>query len=116
MTNDIQRIIGLHRKFTQERDWDQFQNPKNLVMALSVEAAELVEIFMWLSEKQASALKQEQLDAASDEVADIFIYLLRISDVLGIDLIDAADRKMKKNGEKYSVEKGILLAKALQEA
>lgn len=115
MTNDIQRIIETHRKFIQERDWVRFQTPKNLAMALSVEAAELVEIFMWLTEKQSISLKEQQLNAAADEIADIFIYLLRIADVLGIDLIKSADKKMQKNGEKYSVEKGKLLAQSLMD-
>ena len=111
--NDIQRILENHKKFTQERHWDEFQNPKNLAMALSVEVAELVEIFMWLTEKQSIALKEHQLDAASEEIADIFMYLLRMADVLGIDLIKVTDRKMKKNHEKYSIEKGQALAKLL---
>jgi NTP pyrophosphatase (non-canonical NTP hydrolase) len=82
-------------------------------MALSVEASELVEIFMWLSEKQASSLTEQQLAAASDELADILIYLLRIADVLGIDLLKAAATKMKKNCIKYPVEKGHLLAEPI---
>lgn len=111
--NEIQRIIEMHRKFIQERNWDGFQTPKNLAMALSVEAAELVEIFMWLTEKQSTSLKEQQLDAACDEIADIFIYLLRIADVLGIDVIKATDQKMKKNLEKYPIEKGQAIAKSL---
>ena len=113
MTDDIQRILKEHEKFTKERDWDEFQTPKNLSMALSVEVAELVEIFTWLTERQASSLKEHQLNAASEEIADIFMYLLRLSDVLGIDLIKATDQKMKKNHEKYSVEHGQALARAL---
>lgn len=111
--NDLQRIIENHRKFIRERNWESFQNPKNLVMALSVEAAELVEVFMWLTEKQSMDLNERQLMEASDEIADIFIYLLRIADVLGIDLIQATDQKMEKNLQKYSIEKGQALAQAL---
>lgn len=111
--NDLQRIIENHRKFIRERNWESFQNPKNLVMALSVEAAELVEVFMWLTEKQSMDLNERQLMEASDEIADIFIYLLRIADVLGIDLIQATDQKMEKNAQKYSIEKGQALAQAL---
>lgn len=113
--NDIQRIVEEHKKFTLERNWNRFQTPKNLSMALSVEVAEFVEIFMWLNEKQATSLKKDQLNAASDEIADIFLYLLRLADSLGIDLIEATDRKMKKNIEKYSIEKGLALADALIE-
>ncbi|MEC7839120.1 MAG: nucleotide pyrophosphohydrolase [Chlamydiota bacterium] len=113
MVNDIQRIQEDHKKFTKERGWDRFQTPKNLSMALSVEAAELVEIFMWLTEAQSISLNEQKLNAAAEEIADIFMYLLRIADTLGIDLIKATDQKMKKNHEKYSVERGIALAQAL---
>lgn len=64
--NAIERILEAHKKFTLERNWDRFQTPKNLSMALSVEVAELVEIFMWLNEKQANSLKEDQLNAASE--------------------------------------------------
>lgn len=113
--NNLQRIQELHKAFIQERNWDQFQTPKNLCMALSVEAAELVEIFMWLSDHKTRVLTEEQLEAASDEMADIFLYLLRIADVLGIDLIQATDQKMIKNAKKYSVEKGKALAEAFSD-
>lgn len=112
MNNDLQTILDAHKKFTHERDWDRFQTPKNLCMALSVEASELVEIFMWLTEKQADSLKGQQLQAASEELADIFIYLLRISDVLGVDLVEAAKHKMKKNCEKHTVEKAVTWAQS----
>jgi dCTP diphosphatase len=112
---DIQRIQELHKKFVQERNWDRFQTPKNLSMALSVEASELAEIFMWLTEKQSGSLNDQQLKAASEEMADVFIYLLRIADVLGVDLIQAAELKMKKNHEKYPIEKGRAFAQALQD-
>jgi len=113
MKNIIQNILETHKQFTLERNWDRFQTPKNLSMALSVEASELMEIFMWLNEKQANTLNEQQLNAASEEIADIFLYLLRLSDVLGIDLIDATHKKMDKNIEKYSVEKGRALAEEL---
>ncbi len=112
--DDLKRIQDDHKKFLQERNWERFQTAKNLSMALSVEVAELVEIFMWLTDKQASTLSPERKQAASDEMADILIYLLRLADVLGIDLIQACDEKMKKNGEKYSVEKGRALAALLE--
>lgn len=113
--NEIQKILETHKKFAKERNWDRFQTPKNLSMALSVEASELVEIFMWLTEKQSFALNEEKLNAASDEIADIFIYLLRIADTLGVDLLKATDQKMKKNCEKYPIEKSISLAEALSD-
>lgn len=115
MASEIQVILETHKKFTKERDWDQFQNPKNLSVALSVEASELAEVFMWLTEKQCTALNEKQLQAASEEIADVFMYLLRIADVLGIDLVKATHEKMQKNIEKYSIEKGRSLANALKE-
>ncbi len=115
MTSEIQAILENHKKFTNERDWDQFQNPKNLSIALSVEASELAEIFMWLTEKQSTVLNEKQLQAASEEIADVFMYLLRIADVLSIDIVKATHEKMDKNIEKYSIEKGRSLAKMLKE-
>lgn len=112
--NEIQKILGMHRKFTRERNWDQFQTPKNLSMALSVEASELVEVFMWLTDQQTLCLNGNKLQAAAEEIADVFIYLLRIADVLGIDLVAAAEQKMKKNMEKYPVEMGISLAENMR--
>lgn len=84
-------------------------------MALSVEASELVEIFTWLTEKQANALNKEKREAVSDEMADIFLYLLCLADVLDIDLIKATNAKMKKNAKKYPIKKGRALAKAMSE-
>lgn len=115
MFKEIEKIVKAHREFTKERNWDQFQNPKNLSMALAVEASELAEIFMWLSDQQSQNLKSHQLIAASEEIADVFLYLLRISDTLGIDLLKATYEKMEKNKEKYPIEKGLALAQALVE-
>lgn len=111
--NPIQKIQETHRNFIRERNWDQFQTPKNLSMAISAEAAELLEVFMWMTEKQASSLTPEQKSAAADEMADVLINLSHLAGVLEIDLIEAAERKMKKNGEKYSIEKGRILARQL---
>jgi NTP pyrophosphatase (non-canonical NTP hydrolase) len=93
------------RDFAAARDWDQFHSPKNLAMALSVEAGELLETFQWLSEEQTRRLPPEALAAASDEVADVLLYLIRLSDKLGIDPIAAANRKLLANATKYPVDK-----------
>jgi NTP pyrophosphatase (non-canonical NTP hydrolase) len=93
------------RAFVRERDWEQFHSPKNLAMAMIVEAAELVEHFQWATEQESKTLPPEKLAEVEQEVADTFVYLLRLSDVLGIDLIDAAHRKMDLNAQKYPVEK-----------
>jgi dCTP diphosphatase len=93
------------RAFVQERDWEQFHSPKNLAMAMIVEAAELVEHFQWMTEQQSKDIAPEKLEQVSHELADTFIYLLRMADVLGIDLIAAAHAKMDLNAKKYPAEK-----------
>ena len=93
------------RDFAAVRDWGQFHSPKNLAMALSVEAGELLEIFQWLTEEQSRNPAPEVLVAAGDEVADVLLYLIRLSDTLGIDLIAGAKRKLVANSEKYPVDK-----------
>ena len=91
--------------FAAERDWDQFHSPKNLAMALSAEAGELLEVFQWLTEVQSRSLPPDAQAAASDEIADVLLYLIRLSDELGIDLIAAAQGKLLANAEKYPVDK-----------
>ena len=87
--------------FAAERDWEKFHSPKNLAMALSVEAAELVQEFQWLTEQQSQSLDAERRERVRLELADVFIYLLRLSDRLGIDLLAAADAKIVLNERKY---------------
>lgn len=91
--------------FAAERDWDPFHSPKNLAMALSVEAAELLERFQWLTEEQSRNLSPEDLAAVRDEAADVLLYLIRLCDKLGIDPAQAASDKMRRNAEKYPVDK-----------
>lgn len=93
------------RAFVRERDWEQFHSPKNLAMAMIVEAAELVEHFQWATEQESRELTPEQRVKVEQEIADTFIYLLRLSDVLGTDLIEAAHRKMDLNAQKYPADK-----------
>lgn len=97
---DLQQRL---RDFAAERDWEQFHSPKNLVMALSVEAAELTEIFQWLTPGQAAAVMSDREVAGqvADELADVFAYLLRLADVLDVDLAAALRAKMVKNAAKY---------------
>lgn len=92
------------RRFAAEREWDQFHSPKNLAAALAVEAAELLEPFQWLTEEQSRSLNQDQLSAATDEMADVMIYLVRLSDKLGVDLLAAAEAKIQKNAAKYPAD------------
>ena len=93
------------RAFTAARDWDRFHSPKNLAMALSVEAAELLEVFQWMSEADSRNLEPAAREAASEEIADVLLYLIRLCDALGVDPVAAAERKMVANAEKYPVEK-----------
>ena len=93
------------RKFAQVRDWEQFHSPKNLSMALSVEVAELVEHFQWLTEEQSTRLDSQEHDAVALEMADIFIFLLRLSDQMDIDLMDVAQKKIELNEQRYPAEK-----------
>ena len=93
------------RAFSAERDWDQFHSPKNLATALSVEAAELLEIFQWMNETDSRNLDAAARLAASEEIADVLLYLVRLADQLGIDPLEAAQRKMADNARRYPVDK-----------
>jgi NTP pyrophosphatase (non-canonical NTP hydrolase) len=93
------------RAFAAERDWDQFHSPKNLAMALTVEAAELLEVFQWITEEDSRRLGATAKDAASQEIGDVLLYLIRLGDALDIDPVAAARRKMIANAQKYPVEK-----------
>ena len=96
-----QRLV----KFAMDRDWDQFHAPKNLVMALSVEAAELTEHFQWLTEEQSHNLSKEKLDEVAFEMADIYIYLTRLASKLEIDLPHYVDEKIEINENRYPIDK-----------
>lgn len=102
---NIQDLSQSLADFARKRDWEQFHSPKNLSMALAGEAGELLEHFQWLSESQSTQLAAAKRDAVALEMADIFIYLLRLAERLDIDLLDAAYRKMAINEQRYPVEK-----------
>ena len=102
---DIVKIEKIINKFSEDRDWDKYHSPKNLVMALSGEVGELNEIFQWLNENESYNLSDNNKQYVKDEVADIAIYLLKICMKLDINLEDAIIEKMQKNIEKYPVEK-----------
>jgi len=103
--NELEKLRDQLRAFAAERDWDQFHSPKNLASALAVEAAELLENFQWLTEAQSKQLSADALKNVRAEIADVLLYLIRISDKLGIDLIAAANEKITLNATKYPVEK-----------
>ena len=102
---DIERIKLKLKEFAEERDWEQFHDPKNLSMALSVEVAELVEIFQWSKSGGLDEIKDpETKKAIEKEIADIFNYLLKIVDLMDIDLEKASLEKIKENAEKYPID------------
>lgn len=90
-------------QFRNDRDWEQFHTPKNLAISISIEAAELLEHFQWLKENED--LTSEKRMEVAKEMADIYIYLLMMSNDMGIDLLDEAKKKIKENAKKYPVEK-----------
>ena len=93
------------RRFAAARDWEQFHTPKNLAMALAVEAAELLEQFQWLTPAQSAQLNVRKKRAVEDEIADVLLYLTRLADVLDVDPIAAACRKIRSNARKYPVSR-----------
>ena len=96
--NDLRNEI---KAFIKERDWEQFHSPKNLAMALSVEVAEIVEHFQWLTEEQSTNLAPEKLAEIREEIGDVMIYLTELADKLGIDPVEAARAKLEINKRKY---------------
>jgi len=101
MTDDLKSLSRDVRGFVRERGWERFHTPKNLSMALLVEASELLELFQWLTPEESDALSEAQLAAVVDEIADVQIYLLQLADLLGVDLAAAVRAKMVKNAAKY---------------
>ncbi len=102
---DFDRIKKQVRQFVVEREWDRFHSPKNLSMALIVEAAEMVEHFQWLTEEQSSNLGPEKLAEIELELADIQIYLISLAEKLQLDLVAAVDKKLALNAKKYPADK-----------
>jgi len=108
---DLEALRDKVRAFAAERDWGRFHSPKNLAMALSVEASELLELFQWLTEEQSRNLGPEAKAAAADEIADVLIYLIQLADRLGVDPLEAAKRKMIANARKYPPDPALGLDK-----
>ena len=104
---DVHSLAAALSSFAKERDWDQFHSPKNLVMALSGEAGELAEVFQWMTEdaSREAARDPGMAQAVRYELADVLLYLVRLADVLGVDLNEAAQAKIKSNAAKYPVNK-----------
>jgi NTP pyrophosphatase (non-canonical NTP hydrolase) len=102
---NIKKIQDELQRFADERNWEQFHTPKNLVMALSAEAGELTELFQWLTEEESKHIdaSEDTRQKIEDEIADIQVYLIRLAHKLGVDIERAVQNKMKKNAQKYPV-------------
>ena len=105
MSDSLDELRTRINEFVQERDWQKFHSPKNLAMAMIVEAAELVEHFQWNTIEESYQLTPEKREQVSHELADTFVYLLRIAEVTGIDLIVATNAKIELNARKYPADK-----------
>ena len=103
--DDMHDTIAKVRKFRDERDWQQFHDPKSLAASICIEAAELLELFQWLSPDEARRVAAEKRERVSEEVADVAIYLIELADIAGIDLAEAIEAKLEKNAAKYPVDK-----------
>ena len=104
---DVEILTAALKRFADDRDWQQFHSPKNLLMALTGEVGELCEIFQWMSEADSTdaAKRPETAQAVKDELADVLMYLVRLASVLGVDLNEAVVTKLALNGLKYPVDK-----------
>lgn len=105
MSDSLDELKLTLQQFVDARDWAQFHSPKNLAMAMIVEAAELVEHFQWDTETASHVLSDVKREQVGHELADTFVYLLRIAQVLNIDLIEVTNKKIALNAQKYPVEK-----------
>jgi NTP pyrophosphatase (non-canonical NTP hydrolase) len=105
MADSIDALRARVNNFVEERDWTQFHSPKNLAMSMIVEAAEVVEHFQWMTEQESRQLDADTKEQVGHELADTFVYLMRIAEVCGIDLIAATNAKIDLNARKYPVDK-----------
>lgn len=103
----MEELLKKYRTFIKERSWEEFHNPKNLAAAISVEAAELLEIFTWLTPSQSAHPNPERLQQIKDEMGDVFLYLLSLADTLNLDLVETAKEKLVKVEQKYTLEKSL---------
>ncbi len=103
--NETKTIIDKIRQFRDDRDWMQFHDPKNMAISIMLEASELLEHFQWKTQKEVEGYINDHKAEVRDEIADIAMYLFELADNLGVDLIDAMESKLKKNEQKYPIEK-----------
>ena len=105
MGNDLKSITEKIIQFRNARQWDQYHDPKNLSLALGIEAAELQEIFLWKTAEESRNLSEKDVSRVEEEIADVFIYLIYLCHEFNIDLFDATLKKIEKNSVKYPIEK-----------
>jgi NTP pyrophosphatase (non-canonical NTP hydrolase) len=113
--NSLEDLTDALRRFAAERDWEQFHSPKNLAAALNVEASEILEHFLWLTDEQSTNLSPESKSSVALELADVLLYLVRLADKLGIDLLQSAKAKLSINAVKYPIAKSRGSAKKYTE-
>src|SRR5712671_7892885 len=101
---EISDVAAALRAFAKARDWDRFHTPRNLAAAMSVEAAEVLEHFQWLTDEESQSLSGEKKEEVAMELADVFLYLVRLSDRLGVDLLHSTERKMAINAKNYPAD------------
>ena len=106
-SESISYLLEVVRSFRDKREWSIYHKPKDLAISIAIEAAELLELFQWLSDQDIEQLKRSQkfISRISEEIADILIYLLSLVDILGIDIVEQVNRKIKINETKYPPEK-----------
>lgn len=100
----LRRLRAAVNKFADERRWGKYHTPKNLAMSVAIEAAELMELFQWKTPRQSERLSAEEREHLSEELADVFLYLVRLADRFDMDLIEAAEKKIVKNARKYPAD------------
>jgi NTP pyrophosphatase (non-canonical NTP hydrolase) len=103
--SDLRNLLNKIKKFTGERDWDQFHNPKDLAISVALEASELLEHFQWKSQKEVKKYIKTHKEEIGDEIADVMIYITHLSEKVGINLLEACERKLEKNKKKYPIAK-----------
>ena len=103
--NNLDLLLKKILEFRKDRDWEQFHNPKNLAISISLEAAELLENFQWKDLEESLKFAQENKGKISEEVADLLIYIFYLCNDLGIDFMNAIDKKIEVNSKKYPIDK-----------